>query len=273
MKEQPQLTLRIETEDPIELRAFVGAFTSLASEFERQIKDLVPDGRSEGQIYVREVRKGSIEADLLPYLTALAPFIAHLDQALIVDQFVETWGRRISALISGELEGWVPSKNDLKTIADATEAIACDPMGSSTLEAVYFKDGKRQVTASFKFSTPEAKQAQKTIDAQYKLLDQSENETKERLLMVFTRTDVGNAKVGKRSGERVLIEELSNKPLAIMYSSELAEERIKHEIREAEGNVYKKGFVVDVNVKTVNQRPSVYAITNVHTVLDLPDDE
>ena len=58
-----------------------------------------------------------------------------------------------------------------------------------------------------------------------------------------------------------------------MYASKLAEERIKHEIREDEGNVYMKGFVVDVSVKTVNGRPSVYAITHVHDVIELPEND
>jgi len=58
-----------------------------------------------------------------------------------------------------------------------------------------------------------------------------------------------------------------------MYASELSEQRLKHEIREAEDNVYKKGFVVDVNVKMVNGKPAVYAVTNVHEVIDLPDDD
>lgn len=43
--------------------------------------------------------------------------------------------------------------------------------------------------------------------------------------------------------------------------------------RDAEENVYKKGFVVDVSVRLVGGRPSVYAIMNVHSVIDLPDDE
>ena len=57
-----------------------------------------------------------------------------------------------------------------------------------------------------------------------------------------------------------------------MYASEMAEERIKHEIREADDNVYKKGFVVDVNVQYVGSKPKVYAIRNFHSIIDLPDD-
>jgi hypothetical protein len=59
--------------------------------------------------------------------------------------------------------------------------------------------------------------------------------------------------------------------LALIYASELVEERIKHEIREADENVFKKGFVVDVNVRSIGGRPVAYAMTHVHQVIDLPD--
>lgn len=267
------LTLRIDTTEPIEISAFVGAFTSLAEEYRRDIRASYPDADDEARIYVREVRKGSIEADLIPLVVAAAPFVAQMDQILIVEQFVRTWGRRITALARGELGGWLPVKSELKVLADATEAIARDPNASSTLEAVTFEDGKRNVRAAFKFSTPQAKDAQKTIDAVYRELEKPEDADHKRVLMVFTRTDVGKATVGKRSGERVKIEEVHDRPLALMYASELAEERLKHEIREAEENVYKKGFVVDVNVRLVNGKPSVFAVTNVHEVIDLPEDD
>lgn len=89
--------------------------------------------------------------------------------------------------------------------------------------------------------------------------------------MRFTRSDIGTVNVGKPSGERVKIEEISDRPLALVYGSQLAEERIKHEIREADENVFKKGFIVDVNVKSTGGRPVAYAITNVHQVIELPE--
>ena len=271
MDAQAILTLRIDTSEPIEISAFVGAFTSLAEEYRRDIRANYPDVDDEARIYVREVRKGSIGADLIPLVAAAAPFVAQMDQVIIVEQFVRTWGHRITALAQGKLEGWLPVKSELKVLTDATEAIARDPNATSTLEAVTFEDGKRQVRAAFKFSTQEAKSAQATIDTVHRELEKPNDADHKRVLMVFTRTDVGNAIVGKRSGERVKIEEVHSKPLALMYASELAEERLKHEIREAEENVYKKGFVVDVNVRFVNGKPSVFAVTNVHEVIDLPD--
>jgi len=77
--------------------------------------------------------------------------------------------------------------------------------------------------------------------------------------------------LGKRTGEWVQIEEISDKDLPLIYASDLAEQRIKHEIREADENVYKKGFVVDVNVQTKGGRLVAYRITNLHQVIDLSE--
>lgn len=266
------LRLRIQTEEPVEISAFVGAFTSLAEEYRSDIRDNYPDVDSEARIFVKEVRKKCIEADLIPYIAAAAPFVAQMDQVIIVEQFVRTWGTRISSLVSGNMGKWSPKKSELKTMVDATEAIARDPHATSTLEAVTFEDGQNQVRASFQFTTTQARKAQSTIDGIYKKLEAPTGADHERVLMVFTRSDVGKAQVGKRSGERVVIEEVHDRPLALMYASEMAEERIKHEIREAEDNIFKKGFVVDVNVRLVGGKPSVFAVTHVHEIIDLPDD-
>jgi hypothetical protein len=91
--------------------------------------------------------------------------------------------------------------------------------------------------------------------------------------MVFRRSDADSAKVGKRSGELVRIDDLSPRKLPLIYASDMAERQIKHEIAEAEDNIYKKGFVVDVNVELRAERPIAYRVMHLHQVIDLPDDE
>ena len=53
----------------------------------------------------------------------------------------------------------------------------------------------------------------------------------------------------------------------------MSEQRIKHVIREADENIFKKGFVVDVLVLHKGTRPIAYKLTDVHDVIDLPDDD
>ena len=42
--------------------------------------------------------------------------------------------------------------------------------------------------------------------------------------------------------------------------------------RKASENIFKKGFVVDVDIETRQGRPVAYRVKNVHQVIDLPDD-
>lgn len=266
------ITLTINNTEPIELNAFVRAFTSIAKEYQDAV-DQSSDFEGEAKIYVKEVRAGSIVADLLPVVASTLPIIAtNVEQIFLAVEFVEKWKDRITKLASGIVPEKF-SRSDLKTFAGAVEAIARDPNASSTLEVATFEDGKRKIKSAFKFSSKEAIAAEKTIEGEFRRLETERDDTHYRVLMIFTRSDIGDAPKDKRSGERVIIPQIGEKDLPIMYASDLAEQRVKHEIRDADDNIFKKGFSVDVSVLYRNSRPVVYRILNVHEVVDLPDEE
>jgi hypothetical protein len=263
------LTLKIDTEEPVEIGDFVGAFTSLANEFERYVRDAYPDARSDPHMFVREVRYGCIEADMI---TGLVVAIHHMDQILILEEFIKRWGKRFTALSTGKIpDGELESPSELKDWANAAQAIATDPAATHRLEAATFIDGKREIKAAFKFSAPDARAALVHIEERKEHLAKPETDPPKRVLMVFTRTDVHDATVNKKSGERVLISELSDKEKSVMFASEGVEAEIRNVIREADENVYKRGFVVDVVSQKSGQRVVAYSVTALHSVIDLED--
>jgi hypothetical protein len=270
MVEGPHIILTLDTKEPIELGAFVGAFTSLANEYDRYIRATEPDLAGEADMFVNEIRSGSTIIDLVPYLAYAAPFIDSMEKILIVEKFVKAFKDRFEALLHHKKTA-PQTRSELKDWSDAVKAVATDSKGTAKIEAAYFKAGKKKIRAAFKFSTPDAIKVLRTVESRQKELEKTEHADHLRVLMRFTRSDIGTVHVGKPSGERVKIEEISDRPLALVYGSALAEERIKHEIREADENVYKKGFVVDVNVRSTGGRPVAYAITNVHQVIELPE--
>ena len=266
------ITLYINNSKPIELGAFVNAFTSLANEYRRSLA-ANDEFENDADIFIKEIRPGSIIADLVPVIVSTAPVIAsQAEQVWQSIKFLQTWEKRIKELASGIIPERF-TKSDMKTFADAVEAIARDPESTSQLEVATFEDGKREVKAAFKFSAKEAVAVQNTIEAEYKRLDAEDDDQVSRTLLYFTRSDVGAAPKDKRSGEKVVIPEISSKALPIIYASALAEERIKHEIREANDNIFKKGFSVDVSVLNRGSRPIVYRILAVHEVIDLPEED
>ena len=122
---EPFLILRLDTKEPIELGAFVGAFTSLANEFERYIKRSYPDvSVEEAELFVRKVRRGSVIVELLPWVAVAAPFISDMEKALVVDKFVRIWAARFQALFTKKNKETPNTRSELKDWSDAVAAIA-----------------------------------------------------------------------------------------------------------------------------------------------------
>src|SRR4051794_18650287 len=93
------LILRIETDQPVELSEFVGTFLGLGNQFERFYDEEHPADRGSARFYVREVRAGSIIAELVPYLAAAVPILgatmAGVKYANDLTKFVETYGEKL----------------------------------------------------------------------------------------------------------------------------------------------------------------------------------
>lgn len=268
----PHLLLRIETKNPIELNDFVSLFVGLGNQFEKFIAHEHPAEKGDVRFYVREVRAGSIIAELVPYAIGtpiLGGVMAGIKNANDIAKFLDTFGGAVKRYFKKDGRDEEATKGDLADYLKTVSGIARDPEANLSLAA--YDDGKKRI--EFEFSTPEARIAESNLIEHRAELEQRTDSDHSRVLMQFTRTDVSHAQAGKRSGERVLIEAVHPKPLPIVFASTLAEERIRHEIAEADDNVYKKAFDVDVNVEILNDRPVAYRIAAVHNVIDLPDDE
>jgi hypothetical protein len=220
------------------------------------------------------VSSGSIIADLIPFAATLgipAAAVTYLQHADAIADFVLKYGEILRSYfrLGGKVDD--ATENDLKDFMGSVAAIAHDTDGKASIEAAFFENGTKKVKASVVFTTREAREAAENIENQRLQLRSPEHTPHERVLMVFTQSNIKDAPKDKRSGEKVVIEKISITERPLIYASSLAEEQIKHEIREADENVFKKGFVVDVMIETRNGRPVAYKVTNLHQVIDLSE--
>lgn len=271
-EQQAFLTLKIDTHEPVEIGDFVGAFTSLANEFERFVKKEHPEVKVEPRMFVREVRYGCIEADMITGVAVtLANGASHL---MVLEDFVRRWGVRFGMLLSGHVpDDQLNTSQEMKDWLKVVRTITKDPVAGHRITATKFVDGKKEIGASFEFRTPDARTAEANIEARQEKLSKPDTDPKERMLMRFTRTDVHDARVNKRSGELVVVEALSPKDKPIMFLSELVEQEIRAAIRDAEENVYHKGFVVDLVCQLSGDKITAYAVKSLHSVIDLSVDD
>jgi hypothetical protein len=180
-------------------------------------------------------------------------------------KFVETYGGKLKRYFKKGGRDPEASKGDLNDYLKTVAAVAHDT--NASLDLAVYENGKQRV--AFSFTTQDARRAELNLIEQKAELERTTDADHKRVLMMFTRTNLGHAKAGARSGERVRIEAIHGRDLPIVYASTLAEERIRHEIAEADDNVYKKAFDVDVNVEERDGKPIAYRIVGVHDVIDI----
>lgn len=258
-EEKSFIRLTLDVKQPIELSEFLSAFTSVAAEYDRFMRTELPDA-PEAIMYVKEVRAGSIVAELLPYVIG-GSLIGAIAAANTIDEFIERYGTRLRRYLTPGGRLTDATRAELSNFGEQVAAIASNPNSTIQVAAIEIDNGRETVRAAFKFNTTEARDIQRRVEDHKREMEHKSRTDYERVLMVFTRSDVHTTPIGKRSGEQVQIESISIKPRPLIYASELAERQIKHEITEAEDNVFRKGFVVDVNVELRGGNPVAYSVT------------
>jgi hypothetical protein len=261
------VVVTLDLAEPVEIHDFVSTFAGLGGQFERFIRIEHPGLEGAVKVYVKEVRKGSMEAIMI--IASVYPqMITTMDHLMIGTDFVRRVGRSIGAFVTpgGRLPN--ASKSELSDIVSTVMATANDPNGRAEIKAVkYSKDGE-SVNFAVQFNTLEAKQAVIQIEGQFREIATVTDFDHENKLLTFYQS---NRKEAGKTGEKGIIEDISPKPLAVVYASDLARERIKSEMLAGDRNIYKLGFFVDVNVATKGGQPVAYRIKEVRDVIDLPD--
>jgi hypothetical protein len=263
------ITLKLDLSEPVEALDFAQAFSSLAVQFDEYLKDNHPDLVGEAKIYITEVKQGSIIVDMIPWIKEA---IGYMDNVTIVAAFGSLLSKRVRAYLHGNfIEPF--TKPNLHAVASLIRAVAKDKGGSAQIETARYEQGFWHKKLEISFSTKEARKGLETIESHKRVLELTANADHQRVTMTFVRSSIMEANIGKKTGELVCVESISSKGLPLVYASSLAEQQIKHEIREADENVFKKAFIVDANVELRNGKPIAYRVTNLHQVIDLENED
>ena len=271
--EGAHIRLKLDTAEPIALSDFVATFVGLGNQFEKFVAKEYPSLKADSEFFIKEVRAGCIEADLVAWVVSKG--LIAIDAIEKVEAFAKFVGfvkKRLSPYFRPGGRAGGMTSSDLNDFLKATEAIAKDEKGSASLEAAVFEDGERKIRAAFKFTTPEAREAERQIVAHKQEIAAQSDADHKRVMMRFVRPSIEKVASHKRTGERALIEAINSKPLAVLYASDMARERIQHELKAAP-YPFNLLFDVDVNVEISRGKPVAFRIVAVHDVTDVPEDE
>lgn len=248
------LTFEIRNDQPVELTDLTSALTALGHQYSRYLA--AQDYRftkQESKLYVKQIRSGSIIAELAGYAATHHKEVAEFAKsgASVVGFAKQLVGAIKSLKDGGKTATQLPQK-DLRDLAKIVDVTASDPKGSLHIEAREHGTVNINVTLNSVEANAVQNQATRLIEAQ-KLPTET---TFPRVLLYWHTASLGNSNTG-------VIEKVTDKPLPVTIDND----EWKKQMLAGKTNPLLIGFIVDVEVLYVRGEPKVYRVINFHEAI------
>jgi hypothetical protein len=240
----------------------VAAYSASLRAFEDEYRIFV-QGKSAGAVapdvslYVSRLRTGS----LITEMVALAPLaLPFLENAGTIIEFAGHLKTTFAWLLSKSTSDDKPSARTLQNIIDISEPVAQD--GGSIMKINTVINGAVHVHLTL--PSVDANAVQNVAKRHLEPIREARNAVRERVLLYLyqARSDPRS-----KAGDRAVIESISPSPIRV----EFVNESIKREIVGGDENPFRLAYVVDVEVGTINGRPLLYKVLQVHGSIERPE--
>jgi hypothetical protein len=259
MPDEPTLRVEYKNERPVELLDLTTSLAALGQSYEDFVTtagfDPLPGNV---RLYVREIRTGSIIAELKSMLDQASFVVEHKE---LFAAFLGNFNDLVTFFLLGKeaIPGWKPSRREAERTAQVFEPIAKDSASQLIMQVA----GDVHVHQTYVYNSQQANAVQNKVR---RFLGPSVPQVvtfqKEPLYLVQVRDDPKG-----QVGDRGVIEKFSDKPVKLQFMNETA----KREVLESSENPFKLVFIVDGEVGYVGDRPAQYKINHVHEHFPRPD--
>lgn len=247
---------------PMELGDLTASLAAFGEEYYRYVQrhpELMCDPRA--KLYIREIRSGSVIADLEPYIPpvvlafvenydSIVKYVAHIRSCIF--WLLGIGNNGLSVEPEPEMD-----RTTLENICTIVEPSVKDSGSFTNISTVI--NGDVQVTINL--NSVQANAVQNQARRKLKEIQEPVSGNHERVVMFWYRT---TADANKTTGDRAIIESIAKKPVKIE-----APPGIKEQLMGGEDNPLKQAFIVDVTVETVRDIPVLYKVTRFHGRVEL----
>lgn len=258
-----KLTVEIKNTQPIELLDLTESFLSLGEEYKRFVAANPELGGGAGaKLYIKEIRSGSVVADLVTLAIASQAAFAFMENTNTLVQFSSYLKSSYDFLTGKSREKPQVQKQDLENFSKIVEPVVKD--NGSQLNISVSSGGN--VINTFIINSTEANAAQNQIMRAIAEFREPETRLHKQVVLYWHRA---GRDPSSHVGDRAVIESISPSPVKTVFE----DERTKAEMILSDPNPFRSAFIVDVFVETINGRPALYKIVEYHDRLDKPEEE
>lgn len=259
MEEVARLTIEIKNSRPVELLELTQSFQSFADEYRRYLlQSEEPPIADDVKLYIKEIRSGSIITDLVALSAMALPFVENANSII---GFGDHLKKAYDFLTGKSEEKPDLEKTSYENLSRFVEPIAKD--NASQINCSTVVNGT--VILNIHLDSPSANAAQNIASREIQALKEPTTGFKEKVLLYWyqARNDTKST-----TGDKAIIESIHKGPVKAIF----AHAGIKAKMLLDAENPFIHAFVVDVIVETVNERPALYKIIDVHEKIDMPSE-
>lgn len=256
LEASPPLNYELKNARPIELHDLTKSLESFADEFRRYVNVTEPEASaSDVTLYVKEIRAGSILATLVAaspqiiqnvgYINAVVGFVKHLKGAY-------DW-------LSGKSEDKPPlDKASLENLANIVEPVAKD-------HAAQVNINNPTGPIFVRLNSMEANAVQNAARREIERLAEPATGVQKNVLLYFYQARDDRA---SKTGDKGIIEQITTRPVRLAWANDSLKMRVMH----GTANPFEHAFLVDVMVQTIQGKPKVYVVLELHDTYPRDED-
>ena len=259
MIDDNRLTIKICNSQPVELTDLSNSFSSFADEYKRHISQegtvTIPE---EMNLYVKEIKTGSIVADLIALAPYVLPFIENSKTILSFMEYLKT---AYDYLIGRQTEKPPLTKANYENLIGIVNPIAKDK--SSQLNIQNTINGN--VSVNINLNSIEANAAQNAAYRDIEALTVPIIGLREKVLLYWyqARNDPKS-----KTGDKAIVESVYSGPVKAAFDNE----HLKESMLLDSQNPFNLAYLVDLTVETIQGKPVIYKIVKMHENFSKPTD-
>lgn len=260
-----KLEITINNEKPVVLTDLTLSLLGISQQFQRFVEsETNQDYQAGAELYIKEVRKGSIVLELVAQTMPILPLVwsgGSLSEWVNLSKAIIEW-------LLGKIESPPKelTKQDLKQWHNILEPVAKD--GASQFNISASENGV--VVNQFFINSQEANAAQNSILRQIGRLEEPDEHIHRNRVMCWYQTKFDTE---SHTGDKATIEDITKRPLKVIFENNAVKEAMLGGDAKFKKPWHKLAYVVDVEVQTINGQPKAYTILKYHPEHTFDPDE
>lgn len=257
MPDDVRLIIKIDNSKPVELMDLTRGLLGLADEYASFIADSgYIGGPDEIKLYIKEIKSGSIEAELV----ALAPgLLALVNHPMTVLGYARFLSETYDFLTGKSPANPVTNRTTYENASAFVEPIAKDSASQLNLSVV----NNGNVEFHYHLDSAGANVAQNAARRELARKRETVTGLHDKVLLYWYQT---RGDIKSKAGDKAIVESLWDRPVKAIFE----DASIKEKILSSPENLFNLAYIVDLEVGTVDGQPAVYKITRLHEIIERP---